>query len=105
MFWLIKFGKMPCFENISFVPVHKAKGDSTLQHIPAELQRSKWADSTTGIPGEDTHSATLYLSSLPAPTLHSLHLLSHICVCTKFHRETFQHQVYRICPLLPPTDI
>lgn len=46
MFWLIRFGKTPCFKSIFFVSVHRAKGDSTLQHIPAELQIRKWAAGT-----------------------------------------------------------
>lgn len=55
MFCLIRFGKMPCFKNIFLVPVHRAKGDSTLQHIPADLQISKWAAGTIGTPREDVH--------------------------------------------------
>lgn len=90
IFWLIKFGKVPCFENIFFVPVHRAKGDSTLQHIPAELQRSGLIAQWVFL--EKIHIQPPFIF-LPAPTSCSLHLLSHICLCTKSHRGTFQHQV------------
>lgn len=66
MFWLIRFGKTPCFKSIFFVSVHRAKGDSTLQHIPAELQIHKWAAGTIDliekIRIQEPHS---FLSSQP----------------------------------------
>lgn len=106
MFWPIRFGKMPCFKNIFLAPVHGAKGDSTLQHIPAELQISKWAAGTIGAPREDVHSDTAYLPFLLAPISRSLHKpRSHVCACMKSHGGTFQHKLCRICPLPPATDV
>lgn len=78
MFWLIRFGKTLCFKIFSLSLYVEPK---TSQHIPFELQMSKWAAGTIGSPSprEDTCSDTTHLPFLLAP-FHIPHI-PRSCLC------------------------